>query len=236
MSIMDSLVLLMIFLVAYMAIIEVFTVLFRLTGLTGEKAKTQVISMLTNSGFTTEESELVMVSKRRRRLSHITMLFGYSFAVIIVSIVVNLFLALGSNEMENMLFAALLMGAIFIILLLIMRLKVVRSGFDHVIEHIGNRMMFGKNSNAVVMIDSYADKAIVEIYLKIVPDLLFECSLEDSGLRRIYDIQVLFVKRGGLSLTKIDGEMCLLEGDTVFMFGDYKNIRSLFEHPNVHRQ
>ena len=72
-----------IFIFGYMAIAEVFTVLFRLTGLTREKARFQVISMLTNSGYTTSESELITQSKVRRRLARLTMLFGYSFTVTI---------------------------------------------------------------------------------------------------------------------------------------------------------
>ena len=71
--------------------IEVFTVLFQLTGLTREKAKMQVVSLLTNSGFTTNESEIVMIGKHRRRLAKTVMLCGYSFAVIIVSVLVNIF-------------------------------------------------------------------------------------------------------------------------------------------------
>ena len=46
--------------VAYILIIDIFTILFRMSGMTEEKAKFQVISLLTNSGYTTKESELVV--------------------------------------------------------------------------------------------------------------------------------------------------------------------------------
>ena len=46
--------------VLYILIIDVFTILFRMSGMTEEKAKFQVISLLTNSGYTTKESELVV--------------------------------------------------------------------------------------------------------------------------------------------------------------------------------
>lgn len=232
MSIVESLVLLLVFMVAYMAIIEIFTVLFRLTGLTQEKAKTQVISMLTNSGFTTAESELIMSSRKRRRLAHFTMLFGYAFGVIIVSIIVNIFLALSQSKIHQLLSSTLILGSIFLALLFIMRLERVRTSFDHLIERLGNRLMFGKGSNTVVLVDTYGDKAMVEIYLKIVPSMLAGVCLADAQLRKSFDIQVLFIKRGGLSIYKIDGEVTLQTGDNVFVFGDYKNIRSIFEHPD----
>lgn len=236
MGIMESLVLLLVFLLGYMAIIEIFTVLFRLTGLTREKARTQVISMLTNSGFTTSESELIMASRRRRKLAWITMLFGYSFSVIIVSIIVNIFFALSRTEMNQMVTATAIATVIFLVLLLVLRLKSVQSGFDHIIEKLGNRMMFGNGSNAIVAIDTYGGKAMVEIHLKFVPEMLEGKRLEDTPLRREYGIQVLFIKRGGLAIQKIDGNVELHASDIVFLFGDHKNIRMIFEHPGAHTE
>ena len=51
MEIVGSIILFMIFIFAYLIIVEIFVVLFKLTGLSGEKARFQVISMLTNSGY-----------------------------------------------------------------------------------------------------------------------------------------------------------------------------------------
>ena len=44
----------------YWIITELFTILFRFTGLPGEKAQFQVISLLTGCGYTTRESERLM--------------------------------------------------------------------------------------------------------------------------------------------------------------------------------
>ena len=78
----------------YWVITEVFTFIFRLTGLPAEKARFQVISLLTGCGFTTRESEMILSSRRRRRLARITMLFGYVFNVTIVSAFINVFLSM----------------------------------------------------------------------------------------------------------------------------------------------
>ena len=69
-------------LLIYTLMSEAFTVMFRLTGMNTEKARFQVISMLTNSGFTTNESELILKDPLRRKLALLTMLFGYAFTEI----------------------------------------------------------------------------------------------------------------------------------------------------------
>lgn len=233
MSVMGSFMLFAIFIVVYIIIVEIFTVLFRMTGLTREKARTQVISMLTNSGFTTTESELILSSRRRRKLAQITMLFGYSFTAIIVSIFINMVLALNKTEITHMLFAVISAACILIVLLLFMRLKVVEAGFDRIIERLGNRFMFGKGSNPVVLIDIYKDKAMVEIQLVNIPEMLKNVPLAQSQLSGHYDIHILFIKRKGETVDKINGDTMVYAHDTVFMFGDYKNIRAVFEHPDV---
>ena len=58
----------------YWVISEVFTVLFRLIGLPEEKARFQVVSLLTGTGFTTRESEMILSTRSRRRLARITVL------------------------------------------------------------------------------------------------------------------------------------------------------------------
>ena len=50
----------------YWVMSELFTMLFRFTGLPEEKARFQVISLLTSSGFTTRESEMIISTKSRR--------------------------------------------------------------------------------------------------------------------------------------------------------------------------
>ena len=72
--------------VAYILIIDIFTILFRMTGLTEEKAKFQLISLLTNSGYTTKESELVVAKLLRRKMARMVMLFGYVFSVTLITV------------------------------------------------------------------------------------------------------------------------------------------------------
>jgi hypothetical protein len=65
-------------------------VLFKLTGLSEEKARFQVISLLTGSGFTTKEAELITQHPSRRKLAQILMVIGYVGFLTVLSFFVNI--------------------------------------------------------------------------------------------------------------------------------------------------
>lgn len=231
MGITSASILFVVFILIYVMIAEVFTVLFRLTGLTEEKARFQVISMLTNSGYTTAESEIITSSKIRRRLARITMLFGYSFTVTIVSVVVNVFIALTKAQLKQ------LGGVVWSILLLcgafylFKYVPIIKEWFDRGIEKIGNQIMFGNGSNPVIVMDTYGDKVIAKVQLTHMPVCLYHTPLEKSKLKENYHIQIILIQRKGEKITSIKGNTEIYIGDVIIVFGDYKVIRELFERP-----
>ena len=101
MSIYTALLLFSFIILIYWIITELFTILFRFTGLPDERARFQVISLLTGCGYTTRESELFISNRSRRRLARITMLFGYVFNITIVSAFINVFLSLKLSQVEH---------------------------------------------------------------------------------------------------------------------------------------
>ena len=100
-----SMIIFVLLIIFYILIADIITIFFRLTGMTEERARFQVISLLTNSGFTTQESEAVVTSKIRRRLARATMLFGYAFTVTILSTTVNVFMTMSDSELGAILVA-----------------------------------------------------------------------------------------------------------------------------------
>ncbi|QDY45062.1 hypothetical protein FK545_04780 [Planococcus glaciei] len=85
-------------------VIEIAVVLFAATGLQKPIARYQVISMLTATGFTTDESSLIIDHPIRRRISAAVILFGYfSLAVMISSIASVL-----SNDLRTNLLAVVI--------------------------------------------------------------------------------------------------------------------------------
>jgi Trk K+ transport system NAD-binding subunit len=81
--------------------------------------------------------------------------------------------------------------------------------------------------NTITVIDNYGDDAMTEIEVNIVPDELINTPLINSGLKRIYDLNVLTIKRGDISI-KVDKDTVILEKDIVVVFGDYKNMEEVF--------
>lgn len=231
MGVVGALILFVLFIIIYMIIAEVFTVLFRLVGLTQEKARFQVISMLTNCGYTTAESELITSSKIRRRLARMTMLFGYSFTVTIVSVLVNIFISLSEAELANIWPILLIIVPSFIVLYMIIRFTGIRKAFDNLIEDLGNKMMFGEGSNPIMILDTYGENVMAEIHMHHVPTFLSHTELEASGLKATYHLQIVLVTRQGKMLTTIMGNTIIQEEDIIVIFGSYKTIRQLFERP-----
>lgn len=229
MDITAAFLLLFVFILLYTAIIEIFTTLFRLLGMVRDKARTQVISLLTNSGFTTSESEVVLSSRKRRKLAQITMLFGYSFTVIIVSTIVNVFLSLSKSELNDVYPVVGIICISVILFLILSHIKPVRALLDRYIERVGNRIMFGPKSNPMMLVDVYGANAIVEVLLKRVAGDILDVPLVKTGLREEFNIHILHIKRKKEDFVKINGETVLQSGDIVLLFGNYKNIRTIFE-------
>ena len=120
----------------YWVISELFAMLFRFTGLPDEKARFQVISLLTGCGFTTHESELLLTTKSRRRLARITMLFGYVFNITIVSAFINVFFSLKVSELAADLVSSLIPLLVILFILAFMRFPVIRAWGDRLIEKL----------------------------------------------------------------------------------------------------
>ena len=108
MNIYSALLLFSLVILVYWIMTELFTILFRFTGLPDERARFQVISLLTGCGYTTRESELFISNRSRRRLARITMLFGYAFNVTIVSAFINVFLSLKLSQAEHFYYGVLI--------------------------------------------------------------------------------------------------------------------------------
>ena len=111
----------------YWIISELFAMLFRFTGLPDEKARFQVISLLTGCGFTTRESELLLSTRSRRRLARITMLFGYVFNITIVSAFINVFFSLKVSELAVDLISGLIPLMVILFIFLFIRVPSVRA-------------------------------------------------------------------------------------------------------------
>ncbi len=232
MSITSALMLFFVFALIYTLIVEVFTILFRLTGLSYDKAQFQVISMLTNSGFTTQDSETITSSKVRRKIAKFTIIFGYLFTVIIMSCVVNIFLSLSNSEISDMWSSAVVVCCFCGLFIVSTRSRGVKKFVDKKIKKFGKKLMYGKAINQIILLDIYDDGVMAEVSLASMPEGLENVKLKDSGLKEHHKIQLILIKRDDKTKSILNGEETLQKDDIVVVFGEHSNIKALFNPPN----
>jgi hypothetical protein len=228
MSLTAALLIVLLLIVVFFLFVEIFTVLFMLTGLPERKARFQVISILTNTGFTTGESEIITSSRRRRRLATITMLFGYIYAVAIVSMIINALLAFEKSGDDDPIRAVLMLVGGVSALLLLKRVPFVRDRFEAMIRKFASRAMFNATANPLLVLDYYGESAIVEIRITDVPEPLKGKTLAESPLKSEYGLLVFAIKRAGETRHDVGPEDVLQQGDRIVLFGSLRSVHDLF--------
>ncbi|WP_353423960.1 cation:proton antiporter regulatory subunit [Christensenella massiliensis] len=214
--------------VLYILIIDIFTILFRMSGLTEEKAKFQVISLLTNSGYTTQESELIMGKLLRRRLARTIMLFGYIFSITIVTAFVNVVLNLPKAIQEDFWTLTVILAVVFVIFMIVKRVPGAKQRFNDLIEKMGRKWMFRGSVNIVSVVDQYAKGVVAGVSIAAVPDSIQGKSLGESGLMENFGVRIILIQRGGEVMEYITRDTKIEKGDKLVVFGKLEKIRSLF--------
>ncbi len=222
--------LLLVFIIIYFCLIKFYSVLFRITGLTREKSTFQVISLLTTAGFTTNESELIVKDKIRRRIAIAAMITGNAFSVIIVSLIISLFSNITQKQEAETLHFIFAGSGIFICLFVIYKLPFIHKIIDKVVEKLAHLLISRNNKeNVITVLDNLGKVAIAEVYIRTMPDVMDGKSLIDSGLKDKYGINVLMVKRGNKTLN-VSKDTIFQIRDCIIVFGIYQNILDLFSH------
>ncbi len=213
----------------YWVITELFTILFRFTGLPDERARFQVISLLTGCGFTTRESEMLLSTRRRRRLSRVTMLFGYVFNITIVTAFINVFLTLKQSQAEHYYVGILIpLGAVAIIFIF-MRVPRIHAWGDHLLQKLVDRMIGHEDTyNTVMPMDYLGTDAIALVTLHNIPEEHQGVPLSQTGLKADTGILVMLVERPGEKPAPAGADTAFHEGDKITVFGDYATICRTF--------
>lgn len=212
----------------YWIIIELFTMMFRITGLPDDKARFQVLSILTGAGFTTRESESILASRMRRRLAQVTMLFGYVFNVSIVSALVNVFFSLKSAEVDNVFVGIVVPLAIAALVIGLIRTRFVRKRIDMILSRLAGKIMKQDKVNTVLLMDYIGHESIANVILKEVPEELQGKTLAQSRLKQDHNLMVLLVERDGIKQEAAKADTVFKPGDRLTVFGRYSEISHVF--------
>ncbi len=229
MSLLNAISLFVILIIVYQIIVAIFTVLFRFTGLPQEKARFQVVSLLTGCGFTTGESEMVISSPRRRKLARRIMIFGYAFTVTIMSALVNVFLSFNQVALQALWWQLYIPIIALIILEVLGKYPPINRFLNNRIEYFAEKIMFGNNTNGILVLDYMGSNAIVEVHIKKVPEEFCNVSLRSNGLRENYGILVILLERIGRAAEKVHADDIFMDGDRLIVCGNYQSICKAFE-------
>ncbi|MFS0888675.1 hypothetical protein [Peribacillus frigoritolerans] len=216
---MNVLFMLLYFIIIFL-VIEISVTLMKLTGLKGTVARFQVISMLTGTGFTTDESKSIIDHPVRRKISMFLILFGaFSLAVIISSISTLLTDDLRLMELSIIIGILLVLTILVKVPFLNNRLsnKMKSEMYNHyeLWEHPIEEVLFLEDEDVVMEIDIYEDSEFIDVKA-------FDVISHGA------DINILFIESGEVKIRKELYEYKIKLGDNLFLYGNKKEIEETF--------
>lgn len=201
-----------IYLFIVFTVIEINASIFVATGLDRKIARFQVISMLTGTGFTTGESELIIDHPVRRRLGAFLILFGAFSLAVIISAITQL-LSDTFYTMEIAYIAGALLAILFI-------LRV-----PYVVKLLTNKL-----KSELEETYELADLPIKDVLLMEEDDEVREISIHEESrftgktFDEIVDAEddliLLFIKRGDINIRNKSYHTELEPGDRLVLYGN----------------
>ena len=228
MGLIASVITILVFIIVYVIVIQIYSVLFRMTGLTKEKAHFQAISLLTNTGYTTTESEIIVSDRVRRRIAVAAMISGYAFSVIIVSLIINVILSLKEDVKGQAFLTMVYVFGIFVFLIVLMQIPIFKRWFEKFIQFVAKKVFKrSRNENVIIMLDNYGRDSIAEVCLNKLPEFMVDATLAEIQIKEKYHLNVLMIKRNG-KLIDVNKDTVFKTNDRLVLFGSTASITSVF--------
>ena len=181
---------------------------------------------MTGTGFTTSESELMLSTKRRRKLTQIMILCSYIFNISIGTTIVNVFISSSNTSVTEFIIGVILTILNIALLLLLNKSTRIRQVFDNIIQNLSIKLG-ERRPNLISVYDYYNNKVIAEVKVVKLDNKIN--SLTPKILNEKYDIQLLVIKRKNDIITEILPDMSLENKDVLVLFGNLRRIKSIFK-------
>jgi hypothetical protein len=208
--------------VIFLIIVEIITVLFKLTGLSEEKARFQVISLLTGAGFTTKEAELITQHPTRRKLAQFLMILGYVGFLTATSFLINIL-----KNSFNM--RVVIMILIFVIVIwVVIRNRYFMAFLDSIIEKI---VMIGysktKSQNTMYKLITRAKGYGIFNIIIDENSHLEGVAIKDSNLKP-NNMIILNIDKGNEFIGFAKRDYILEKGDNILLYGKVDQVIKTF--------
>ena len=221
----------------YMLTVEIFSVAFKLTGLATSKIRFQVASLFTSTGFTTNESELIVNDERRRKIAIACIYTGHIFSVVIMGLVINVFFSITAlvdsgastnHTFTEWYFIVFYVASALFLLMVLIKIPPINRRFQKLLETIAiNSSKKSRNTNIITVLDLYGKHAIVEVILNRLPDFAKEKTLFEMGLTKKFLINVLSIRRGK-RIIEVTKDTMFSKGDVLVIYGLINDIKEAF--------
>lgn len=208
----------------FIVVVNICSILLRLTGMPIKKARFQVVSLLTSTGFTTRESEMVVQHPIRRKIASWLMIVSYVSTATFISFFVTMI----SDTVTGIGFFVVIAVLAFVNFF-IRRTKTI----EKLELKLENKVLKSKiweklNSENLTLITNTRGYGIYQIYLPKDSKIIGKSILE-SGLKDL-EIEVLNIDKGDKFIKFASPDYVFEVFDRVTVYGNLKNIRNEFEH------
>ena len=204
-------------------LIEILAIVFKITGLDLNKARFQVISIMTHTGFTTRESELIAQHPLRRKLASLLMLISYIAQASLISLLFNTV----SQNIRDLLYILAAIAGFFILIMFVTRNKYVSGKVEKVVERfIEKRIMKKVKGRSIDQVLKISPGYAVYEILVTPESFLANTTLRNAKLHEKF-IHVLKIDRGSGTVDFPNADFMIQPGDGLIVYGKIKSIKDL---------
>lgn len=205
-------------------ILEVSTVMLVLTGLDRDTARFQAVSLITSSGFTTSEAELVARHPVRRRIAMFLMITGTIAFAFIISVLVRI-LGRGLSGPED----AFVLVSLLLIIYLLFRSPRMIGMFSRRLEKQLMKQPYLRKRTVEELLKVDENFSIAEVHLSNPDSPWVNKTLGDIRLRD-RGVMVLSIRsKGGTIIRAPRGTDLLTTGDILLVYARPRYIAELID-------
>lgn len=205
-------------------IVEVSTVMLALTGLDRDTARFQAISIITGSGYTTSESELVARHPVRRKIAMFLMISGSIALAVLISILIRI-LAGGLSGPQDIFYAVIVLSVIY----LLFRSKAIIRFLDSSLEKQLTKQPYLQKRTVEELLRCDEHFSIAEINLSNKASPWIDQTLSTTRLRDKGVLVLSIRRRDGNVIRAPRGADYLRAGDILLVYGRPRYISEIIE-------
>lgn len=218
-----NLVIFLILFVLLWLLVEILSIVLKHTGLELSKARFQVISILTHTGFTTRESELIAQHPTRRKIASALMIVSYAAQITLITLLFNVL----NQAAKNMLGTVIALGATTVFIIVVTQSRFLSERIDRMTEKLLKKRMKATNSSSRIeqVLNLSPEFSIYEL---IVDTDSFVCEKKLSELKlKEHFIQILKIDRGSEMIDFPQADTRLLAGDRLIVYGKIDSLTEM---------